>query len=539
MKRDINNLARETFDLVVIGGGIIGTGIARDASFRGIKTLLLEKEDFSYGTTSRSSRLIHGGLRYLRHFDFGLVRQDMREREVLLKIAPHLVHPLPFILPITKPWDRLVMALGMRLYDILSFDKTLPSYRYLSSRDTLELEPDLELNGLVGSYLFYDCQIPFAERLCIENAISAAEYGASLVNHARVISLVKKGNAVCGLQVEDLQSGEVYQVMARLVVNAAGHWMDEVCSMVHSSVKPVVRRTKGIHLVVPRICDHAIVLFAQADGRLFFIIPWQDYALIGTTDTDYRGDLDNIYAEAEDVTYLLREVERVFPTLHMEDILYATAGLRALVGSGGEKASNVSRQHRLIDHERSDGVTGFISLLGGKLTGYRAIAEQAVNLVCQKLGVRMSCETAEVPLPGARATSQGRAEQVTEESGLPAETVAHLIALYGSRFNQILDLVRQDSRGGRPICSHCRDVVAQIWHAVAEESALTIGDFLLRRTVIGLESCQGLDTIETVASEMGRLLGWNSNEQKQQVEMYRTSTALGRKCMEGLPVHKG
>jgi glycerol-3-phosphate dehydrogenase len=201
VKRDFDELDKPTFDLIVVGGGIVGTGIARDASLRGLRTLLLEKEDFACGTTSRSSRLIHGGLRYLRHLDLHLVRQDMREREVLLKIAPHLVHPLPFVLPLASPLARGVMALGMRLYDLLSFDKTLPSHRYLSRRETLELEPGLALARLSGSYLFYDCQVAFAERLCLENALSATEHGAFVINHAKVTGLVNDGSAVTGVQV--------------------------------------------------------------------------------------------------------------------------------------------------------------------------------------------------------------------------------------------------------------------------------------------------------------------------------------------------
>jgi len=528
VKRDFKDFAGETFDLIVVGGGIIGAGIARDAAIRGLKTLLLEKEDFAYGTTSRSSRLIHGGLRYLQHLEFRLIRQDMREREILLSIAPHLVHILPFLIPITRRFEQVVMALGMRLYDLLSFDKALPSYQHLSRHETLDLEPSLELEGLMGSYLYYDCQVPFAERLCLENVLSAAEHGASTVNHAKLTGIVRSGDAVCGVRVEDIPSGEAYQVATHMVVNATGHWAERVCGMLHSGPEALLRKTKGIHLLTPQICRNAVVLFTHADGRLFFTIPWQDYSLIGTTDTDYSGDLDAVHADAEDVAYLLAEVQRVFPAVRMEDIFYATAGLRSLVGSKGGSASSVSRQHKLVDHERTDGLSGFVSVLGGKMTGYRAIAQEAVDLVCQKLGMKISCNTAGSPLPGAPAVPREKVEQAAQESGLPVETVAHLNTLYGSRFYQVLELARSDIRGSQTICPHSHDILSQIWHAVEEESALTVGDFLLRRSIIGLASCQGLDAVETVAREMGHLLKWSTAEQRRQVEEYRSSVALGQ-----------
>jgi len=529
LQRDFDALAGEAFDVIVVGGGIIGAGIARDAALRGLKTLLLEKEDFAYGTTSRSSRLIHGGLRYLRRLEFRLVRQDMREREILLRIAPHMVHPLPFLIPLTRPLDRVAFALGMPLYDLLSFDKTLPSRRRLSRRETLELEPGLELEGLVGSYLYYDCQVPFAERLCLENVLSAAEHGALVMNHAKVIGLLRSGNTVCGAQVRDVLSGEVYEVVARVVVNAAGHWVDSVRGMLHSGARPMVRRTKGVHLLTSQISRNAVVRFAHADGRLFFIIPWQGYSLIGTTDTEYSGDLDAVYAGPKDVVYLVTEVRRAFPTLRMEDIFYTSAGLRSLADPDGRRASDVSRQHKLVDHDRKDGVGGFVSVLGGKITGYRAIAQDTVDLLCKKLGVRACCRTAEAPLPGAPAVPRERVEQAAQENGLLMETVVHLAALYGSRSSQVLDLARQDTRGGQPICPHCRDILSQVRYSVEEEGALTASDFLLRRSAVGRSSCQGLDAVVTVAQEMGHLLGWSAAEKERQVEAYRTSAALGQR----------
>ncbi|MBN1644155.1 MAG: glycerol-3-phosphate dehydrogenase/oxidase [Dehalococcoidales bacterium] len=519
MKRDFTGLTEKAFDLIVVGGGIIGTGIARDAVLRGLKTLLVEKEDFAYGTTSRSTRLIHGGFRYLQHLDFGLVRQDMREREILLRIAPHLVHPLQFLIPLVKPTDRFVMMMGTLLYDILSFDKSVPGRKYFSRSETLKMEPHLELEGLRGSYRYYDCQTPFPERLCLETAISASENGATVLNHAKVTGALKEGNTIKGVKLQDTLSGKEYQVSARMTVNAAGHWMDSVYGMAYGQQKTFVRRTKGVHLVAPRVSNNAMVLFARSNGRLWFITPWEGYSIIGTTDTDYKNDLEAVCTEKEDVDYLMKEVRYAFPHLKDEDIFYAYAGLRSLPYTGDGSPSKVSRAHKLIDH-RTDGIEGFISVLGGKITGYRGIAEEVTGVLCERLGVKAECRTAKTPLPGAPAVTKEQIEKDAKESGLTVETVTHLADFYGSRCARILEMVRKDSRGKQPLCPHSKDILAQIWYAVSEESTFTVSDFMLRRGSIGLMQCRGLDAVETVAGEMGRLLGWNPEQQKSRIADY-------------------
>ena len=534
MKRDIGAIAKEKFDLIVVGGGIIGTGIARDASLRGVKTLLIEKEDFGYGTTSRSSRLIHGGLRYLRMMELHLVRQDLLEREVLLKIAPHLVHPFPFLIPITNLYYEAALGIGVRIYDVMASGKSMPSHQHLSRREVLEIEPELEgLKGLRGALLYYDCQAPYTERLGIENVLSAAENGAAIVNHAQLTGFLRDGNDVCGIEMLDCLSGETYKVKARLVVNAAGHWVDCVRDLLRSGPASTVRRTKGIHLLTPRLTQKAMVLFSPVDGRLFFVMPWLDYTLIGTTDTDYKGDLDAICADKADVDYMLGSVRQVFPKLRKEDIFFTFAGLRALVFSGGERPSDITREHRVLDHKPKDGIEGLVSVLGGKVTAYRAVSKDAVDTVCRKLGVKEACTTAEVPLPGAPAVSEQKMANAARESSLPLNTVRHLAALYGSRFSQVLKYVKSNKRGGQRLCTHTPDILAQVEHSVKEEGAFTVADFLLRRTTAGLMSCQGLDAVETVAQEMGRLLKWSQAEQRRQVEDYRASAALGQHFRNG------
>jgi glycerol-3-phosphate dehydrogenase len=534
MKRDIGAIAGEKFDLIVVGGGIIGTGIARDASLRGIKTLLIEKEDFGYGTTSRSSRLIHGGLRYLRMLEFHLVRQDLLEREVLLKIAPHLVHAFPFIIPITNLYYEIALSAGLRMYDVMASGKSMPSHQHLSRREVLEIEPELEgLKGLRGALLYYDCQAPYTERLGIENVLSAAQNGATVINHAQLTGFLKDGNDVRGIEMLDCLSGETYKVKARLVVNAAGHWVDCVSDLLSSGPASTVRRTKGIHLLTPRLTQKALVLFSPVDGRLFFVMPWLDYTLIGTTDTDYKGDLDAVCADKADVDYMLASVHQVFPKLREDDIFFAMAGLRSLVYSGGERPSDITREHRVLDHKLRDGIEGLVSVLGGKITAYRAVSKDVVNMVCRNLKVEAKCTTAEVSLPGAPAVTQEQMANAARESTLPLNTVRHLAALYGSRFSQVLKLVERNKGSGQRLCPHSPDILAQVEHSVKEESALTVADFLLRRSNAGLMSCQGLDAVEPVAQEMGRLLKWSQAEERRQVEDYRARAALSQHFREG------
>ena len=269
MKRDFQSISSKTYDVIVIGGGIVGAGIARDLTLRGLDTLLVEKDDFGSGTTSRSTRLIHGGLRYMAQLEFGLVRQDLSEREVLLRIAPHLVHPLPFLIPIHGTFLNIEMALGVTLYDVLSFDKTLPNHSYYGKNKTLELEPGLKVPNLQGSYLYYDCKIPLTERLNFETALSACEGGATVVNHARVTKVLREGNRITGVEVKDEIGGEVLQAKGKMVVNAAGHWVDIVKDMIFGNKPPYLRRTKGVHILIPQVSKHALVLFSPIDGRLF------------------------------------------------------------------------------------------------------------------------------------------------------------------------------------------------------------------------------------------------------------------------------
>ena len=495
----MRSLSGRTVDLLVIGGGIIGAGIARDAALRGHSVALVEQDDFASGTTSRPTRLIHGGLRYLELFDFALVRSDMREREILLRVAPHLVFPLAFLLPFYRPslWYQFKLRIGMQLYDALSLDKTLPKRKWLGRDETLATEPALDPDGLTGAWRFYDAQVPLVERLVIENVVDAADHGALVLNHARATSYLREGDRVGGAVVRDAIANADLKVRARLTINATGPWLDRTIAPLRRTAKPLLRLTKGIHIVTPRATQQAHVLFAKRDGRLFFVVPWLDSTIVGTTDTDYDGDPADASATEEDVRYLQDEARRAFPNAPFDEIYFTWAGVRALVREEGVSEGQVSRKHALFDHERRDGVAGVLSVVGGKITAYRAIAEEVTDLAARKLGavggaaIRGS-STASTPLPGAN----------------------------GSRARAITAIAVGDASLAAPLCPHHKGVAAEIVHAVRSEWARTIGDALLRRTALGLAPCQGLDCIDIVALLMGRLLGWDAERRTVEVDAY-------------------
>ncbi len=531
MKRNFQSLNQKTFDLIVIGGGIIGTGVARDAALRGLDVLLVEKEDFACGTTSRSTRLIHGGLRYLRMLEVKLVRQDLHEREVLLHIAPHLVNQLAFTIPLlrSKPLYRVTLPLGLLLYDILALGKSLPSRKHLSRERTLDMEPALaDVRELVGSYLYYDCQALNMERLCLENAVSAAEKGACVLNHTEATGFIIENGEVKGIHLRNNINNQKYSASGRLVLNAGGPWASLVLKKLASYQESQLRLTKGIHILTRKLANHALVLFAKSDGRLFFVVPWNKWSLIGTTDTHFSESPDSVYAGKEDVDYLVTEARRYFPEFNQEDIYYATAGLRPLVDSKEKAESKVSRAHRLIDHEKQDQLKGLISIIGGKITAYRAIAEEAVDLVCKKLKLKSVCQTAQTPLPGAPALSQKELAKIVNEKKLPAQTVSHLANIYGSRIYSVLKYADEDQKMARSLSPEYPDIRAQVKHAVLEEETLTINDFLFRRTPLGLGDTQGKAAVEEIANEMALLLNWSIAEKQKQIHDYEKAVLLSQ-----------
>ena len=529
-RRDFANLAETEFDVAVIGGGMIGTGVARDAAMRGLKTVLFEKEDFCYGTSGRSSRMIHGGLRYLADYDLGLVREGLREREILLRLAPHLVHPLKFLIPVYGGFlHKMKLKIGMILYDLLSFDKSLPSHQYLDKAKVLEAEPALAEAGLKGSYVYYDSQIALTERLCMENVVSAQSHGALLLNHAKVVGLVKESNTVSGVTVKDELSGKSAKFQSKLVVNVGGPWLDEVVKEVRGKKQSLARTTKGIHLVTPKVTKDAVARFAS-DGRAYFVMPWLSFELIGTTDTDYEKDMDAVRAEVDDVEYLRTEVQKALPKASFDRIFYTIAGVRSLLRVEGVKESSVTRRHVIYDHEKKEGLKGLVSVIGGKLTAYRGIAEDIVDVVADKLGTSAACATAKEKLPGADPIElnkvQAETNSLAKMHGISAETLNHLVSVYGSRYIEVLEYAKKDKRLKERICRTNPDIMAEVVHAVEKESALTLNDFMIRRSLIAFRKCEGLDCCSKVARKMGQILRWNSRQVSSQISVYRNEIGM-------------
>ncbi len=522
-------LQDEEFDVAVIGGGIIGAGLARDAALRGLRVALFEKRDFGSGTTAGSTRLIHGGLRYLEMLDFRLVRMDLRERETLLKIAPHLVRPLEFIMPFYRnsALHRWKMKIGMTLYDLLSFDKSLPNHRSLSPDELLEIEPALRREGLQGATLYYDAQANSPERLCLENIIDAARHEAQTFNYAEVIGAVRDKGEVCGVRVRDLlsESSEEIEVKARVIVNASGAWFDRVAGDLTNKPTDRIRTTKGIHLTCPPVTRRAVVLFSSIDNRLMFVIPWLGFSWLGTTDTDFTRDPATAHATEDDVAYTMNSVAHYFPSFDTEKIYYSNAGVRALVKKDGSESS-VSRMHRIVNGEKS-GAHNLISVMGGKLTGYRRIAEDATDAVCAKLNHTIPCQTAQLPLPGASGKDlRLNVGRMAASVGLTAETVEHLFNLYGTRAAQVINLAASDARLCERLSPFAPDIAAQVPFAVQTEQCRRLVDFLLRRTLLGFSEDQGQSASRRVAALLRDELAWSEERTRSEIEEYESHIAM-------------
>ena len=456
------------FDLLIVGAGINGAGIARDAAMRGLKVLLVDKGDIGGGTSAASTRLIHGGLRYLEHFEFGLVRESLRERETLLRIAPHLVRPLPITIPIYKQSrrGRATIRAGMIAYDLLSAGKSLPRHRMQSVGETLRELPGLNRNGLVGSAVYFDAQVEFAERLVLENVLAAVAHGASVLTYTRV---------------SKLDTDQMDQFRAKVVINAAGPWVDQLVD------QKLIGGTKGSHIVVALFASapkSAVYVEAASDGRPFFIIPWNGNYLMGTTDVRFEADADEVCSESWEIEYLLTETNRVFPDagLTRASVLYTYSGVRPLPFTPHHDADGITRRHFLREHPQFENL---ISVVGGKLTTYRSLAEECVDLVFRKLGRKSpSCETARVPLPG----------------------------IDGSRAKEIGELAKRLNTDTQS---------AEIVYAFENEFAKTLADCFLRRTMVGLNADRGLSEIDAAAEVGRRFLGWSEERAKREVENYR------------------
>lgn len=531
-------LADGDYDVVILGGGMAGAGAARDLALRGLSVALVEKGDFASATTARSSKLIHGGLRYLEMFDFGLVRESLAERERLGRLAPHLVRPLPFLVPIYRDSSRglIKVRIGLTLYDWLTPGRARERYRVLKAVDALSLEPGIRSEDLRGAGYYFDDLLLYPERLCLENVLSACRHGARAFNYAQVEEVRRDAGGVpSGVRVRDLLTGAVVTLGARVIVNATGPWVDELRARagVRERGSRILRRTKGIHCLLPRMTERAIY-HSTRDDRMIFVIPWRDFSLVGTTDTDFEGDLDRVHATRGEVDYLLGEVRHAVPDPRLVpgEVIYTYAGVRPLSFEEGRRASDVSRAHKVVEEAGGR----FLSITGTKLTCFRSLAEELGDRVSRLLGRSAPARTARLSLDGADEES-GRVEAHTwldvsadvAASGLPRETLETLVTLYGRNYRRVMELAGKVPGGGEPLCPSNPDVAAQLHHAVHEELTVSLQDFLLRRTGIGTSRCQGSDCAESVARRLAPLLGWSPRRIGAEVEAYQAHVARSQR----------
>lgn len=534
-------LARGPFDLLVVGGGITGAGIARDAALRGLKVALVEKLDFGAGTSSKSSKLIHGGLRYLEQAELALVFESVNERKRLMKLARHLVRPLPFLVT-NYQGDRrwlATLALGLWIYDALCFFGNYKNHVTYGRKKTLELEPGLRQPGLNGGILYYDCLTDDA-RLTLECALDAQALGAVVLNHARAGKLLKDGSGrVTGVVVTDEESGQAVEVQTKVVINATGPWSDEVRAL--AGEPRILKPTKGVHVVVDaqRLpAKHALMMSSPRDKRVVFCIPWGlGRTVVGTTDTFFDGSPDKLEPTKEDVDYLLETANAYFPAAQLApgDVLSTWSGLRPLLKPEDESAgaSAVSREHMIYDSP------GFVTIAGGKLTTFRRMAAEVVDRALLQLSVATPSTTATRPLPG----SQGLTESddaldalvgSLDATGLPEGGARYLVGEYGVRAPQVLARAKQDPTALERLDPELPSITAQVDEAVEHEFARTLDDVLSRRIPLVLRARdQGLGVAEQVARRMAAKLGWSPERTAQELERYRAVVAGTRAFREG------
>ncbi|MEO7457657.1 MAG: glycerol-3-phosphate dehydrogenase/oxidase [Gemmatimonadaceae bacterium] len=491
----LSALGQRAFDVLVVGGGITGAGTARDAAMRGLRVALVEKNDFASGTSSRSSRLVHGGVRYLEHGQLHLVFESSRERRTLMRMAAHLVHPLAFTWPVYDGAriPRWKLAAGLTLYDALSLFRNVGRHRWLGVSGILRHEPRVRTEGLRGGALYFDASTDDA-RLTLANVMAAVDAGAIAVNHAGVVELLREGGRVSGARIRDGETGALTDVRARVVVNATGPWSDQLETMARSGAASGVRGSKGVHVCVPRMRvgnGSALTLIAPQDGRVMFVLPSGDFTIIGTTDTFDAVSPDDVRANETDVAYLLAAANHYFPSamLTRDDVVSAWAGLRPLaIGSGATRddPGSTSREHAIAET-----APGLVRVTGGKLTTYRAMSSEITDRIQQALGVpHTRSRTDTVPLPGAMIGND-----LASAEGTP-----RLLARYGTIWREVAALVERDPALGARVTPERPYLLAELRYAVEGEMARTMGDLLIRRTPIAFETRDhGRDAARRVA----------------------------------------
>jgi glycerol-3-phosphate dehydrogenase len=540
-QRNFSALGSSHFDVLVVGGGVTGAGVALDAVARGYKVALVEKIDFASGTSSKSTKLVHGGIRYLPEFDFALVREGLIERGILLRNAPFLVHPLGFVLPIYEG-DRhpvgmpfttprgvglgLILDIGLWMYDLMAGRLSIKHHRRLSREAVLQYAPDLVTEHLKEGFMYYDGQTNDA-RLTMALVRTAAQYGATITNYSEVTSFITENGSVVGAHVRDMLNDQQVDVHARYIVNATGVFAEQVEELTGTQPQVSVEPSKGVHLVFSRedvkVNDAAIVLPETEDKRVLFIVPWESRVVFGTTDTG-SGDLDHPTATPEDIAYLLKYLNRYLNVnLTEENIISVYAGYRPLVkprSKEGGSTAQLSRTHAVLQSS-----SGLVSIVGGKLTTYRRMAQDTVDVLSRRDGIkRPPHPTLTLPLQGSGGwpKTQRDLESKGTALGLAPETIKHLASSYGSEANAIFDLIAADPSQRERLIDDLPYLRAEVIYACREEMAMTPADILARRTSITLVDRQrGLGIVDEVASIMAQELNWTPEQQQSLVEAYR------------------
>ena len=520
----VAQLKKDSFDILVIGGGITGVGAALDAASRGLKVALIEANDFASGTSSRSSKLIHGGLRYLEQYDFKLVREALHERELMVaSLAPHLVKPVGFLFPLTEKFkERTYVGAGLALYDALrGFQRALPWHKHISQRKIVEIAPSLRTDIVTGAIKYFDAQVDDA-RHTMEIARTAARHGAIIATGIRAESLLRDGKRVVGVKVKDSVSNSSFEIKATATIMCAGIWSDELHEKF--GIKPgySVTMSKGVHIVLPRSAiqsEAGIILKTQVS--VLFLIPWGDKWIVGTTDTPYTGDRSEPVATNEDVDYILNEANRVLkPKIKREDIIGVYAGLRPLVSNiKNSSTTKLSREHT-VDRP----VPGFISIAGGKYTTYRIMGKDAVDLAVNELR-RITSDSVTDKLPAVGADGYHalvqQSAQIADLYGVTEECVIHLLNRYGSLISEVLEIVKRDSKMSERIDSSLPYIKAEIEYAASHEGARSVDDVISRRTRIAFESRDhGRSIAPEVATIISSILGWGLKERRASVSSY-------------------
>ncbi len=516
-------LGSEQFDVVVIGGGVVGAGAALDAATRGLKVALVEARDFASGTSSRSSKMFHGGLRYLEQLEFGLVREALRERELSLStLAPHLVKPLKFLFPLThRVWERPYIAAGIFLYDRMGGAKSVPAQKHLTRSAALRMAPGLKRDSLVGGIRYYDTVVDDA-RHTMTVARTAAHYGAVVRTSTQVVGFLREADRVSGVRVRDSEDGSVTEVKGHVVINATGVWTDEIQALSRQRGRFRVRASKGVHIVVPRdriVSDSAIIL--RTEKSVLFVIPWGSHWIIGTTDTDWNLDLAHPAATKADIDYILDHVNRVLVVpLTDDDIDGVYAGLRPLLAGESDETSKLSREHAVARV-----APGLVAIAGGKYTTYRVMAEDAVDLAAEDIPARIAPSITErVPLVGADGyfALVNQTMQLAERYGLHPYRVKHLLDRYGSLIDEMLELAADRPELLEPLTDAPQYLQVEVVYAAAAEGALHLEDILARRTRISIEyPHRGVHCAEQTAHLVAPVLGWDAATVEQEIATYR------------------